>query len=273
MFSKQTKAEIAAEFDKVPALCHQLTRDFAAHPFKSDRAREYATHGFGRRLKTLVRCVALAFKNVPPSRRKPPTMLARVDAEIAIQALVLNIAGCLDNLAWVWALERNVIRKNGKELTRGEIGLRAKHKTLRASMPQPLIDYLDSIDGWFQAHDDYRDSLAHRIPLYIPPYSVLFKHVDQHAALEREHDRAELIGDFDRARRLEREMHGMRFFQPLIVHSYSEGSPPIVFHAQLIADVKTIDEIARRMLAYFLPPPPKPRAIRLPTATRSSRMT
>jgi hypothetical protein len=37
-------------------------------------------------------------------------------------------------------------------------------------------------------------------------------------------------------------------FQPWISRSFAEGAKPVVFHAQMLSDFKTIEELGRKML-------------------------
>src|SRR3546814_11603884 len=62
-----------------------------------------------------------------------------------------------------------VTSPSGQPLNRNDIGLRPKSKKVRASLPQELQDYLSGHDEWFRYLENYRDALAHRVPLYIPP--------------------------------------------------------------------------------------------------------
>jgi hypothetical protein len=78
--------------------------------YKSGRGKEHATHGFGRRLRTLIRAIDQVFTILPPERTDIPVNNEVIDATIAIQSFVLNIVGCFDNLAWVWVYENRLRR-------------------------------------------------------------------------------------------------------------------------------------------------------------------
>jgi hypothetical protein len=47
-----------------------------------------------------------------------------------------------------------------------------------------MHDYLTAHDGWFDDLIDFRDALAHRMSLYIPPFIVAVKNETAHKALE-----------------------------------------------------------------------------------------
>lgn len=108
---------------------------------------------------------------------------------------------------------------------------------------------LESISDWFKYLEDYRHALAHRIPLYVPPFSIAPDNADRYSDLERsifdlvlQRKKAEA-----EAKKLERD--SLRFFQPCIIHSWTTGvARPIDFHTQLLTDFKTIEMIAAKLL-------------------------
>src|SRR3546814_4019048 len=77
-----------------------------------------------------------------------------------------------------------VTSPSGQPLNRNDIALRPKSKKVRASLPQELQDYLSGHDEWFRYLENYRDALAHRVPLYIPPRGL-------GPAEQEEHNRSE----------------------------------------------------------------------------------
>ena len=204
------------------------------------------THGYGRRLGTLVRAIDQVFNILPPEREDIPERDEVVDATIAIQSFVLNAFGCLDNLAWVWVHEKNVKGKNGKDLDAKSVGLGSK--LIRCSFTEKFRAYLDSRKDWFENLKNFRDSLAHRIPLYVPPYIVTPAALDEYNRLERASAEAMRRGDFKEYDRLQIEQSKLGKFYPWMTHSQFEQAPAIVFHPQLIADYVTVDEFGRTML-------------------------
>jgi len=57
----------------VAGKCQQLVQSYTMRHYKDSRAREFATQGFSRRLKTLARCVDNVFEILPPDLVEPPT--------------------------------------------------------------------------------------------------------------------------------------------------------------------------------------------------------
>lgn len=223
-----------------------LRERFVARAYKSDRAREYARHGFGRRLGTLVRAIDIVYEILPPEREDIPERDEVVEATIAIHAFVMNTFGCLDNLAWIWVFERDVKGKDGKELERKKVGLGSK--IVRDSFTDGFREYVDSRQKWFDHLKEFRDSLAHRIPLYIPPYVVLPKDKDEYNKLQLASNEAARKGDTQEYDRIDLEQMKLGTFRPWMTHSIHEQSPSVVFHNQLLNDYVTIDEYGRTML-------------------------
>jgi hypothetical protein len=152
--------------------CIHLQQRCMEYKFGNEQAKEFALHGFSRRLSSLVRCIANTFRAIPPELDGVPTSDATLDAAIQVQTFIINVFGCLDNLAWVWVSERNITKANGAPLPPEWIGLRTPNMLVRTSLGEELHRYLESITEWFEYLEDYRHALAHRIPLYIPPYAI-----------------------------------------------------------------------------------------------------
>src|SRR5581483_4996080 len=91
----------------------ELRERYLIRAYKNAQAVEHATHGFSRRLGTLIRAVNLVFDLLPPELDAIPERDTVVDATIAIQSFVLNTFGCLDNLAWIFVYEKAVTKQDG----------------------------------------------------------------------------------------------------------------------------------------------------------------
>jgi hypothetical protein len=229
-----------------------LRECFLVRTFKSDRGREFAHHGFCRRLGTMVRAVETVFEKLPPELEEIPARDTVVDATIAIQSFVMNAFGCLDNLAWIWVCEKPVLDDDGKDLPPHKVGLGPKCKDVRVSFSKEFVTYLESRQDWIDKHlKGFRDSLAHRIPLYIPPFIVSPKTVDEYNKLERDSADALRKHDLKGYEKLQETQKSLGIWRPWITHSVTEKSPKAVFHAQLIQDYVTIDEFGRELAKEF----------------------
>ena len=110
---------------------------------------------------TLVRCIQNVFELIPMETDEVPVREVLHDAQINIQSFFANVYGCIDNLAWVWVYEKGL----DANIHRNRVGLRAKHTEVRSSLSGALQGYLTTLDPWLDYIIEYRDALAHRIPL------------------------------------------------------------------------------------------------------------
>lgn len=251
-FSKENIDKLYAGREEMHQQFADLRERFLVRTYKSECGREFACHGFSRRLGSMVRAVDIVYEKLPPELEEIPERETVVDATIAIQSFVLNAFGCLDNLAWIWVCEKPVLDSNGKKLSPLKVGLGPKCEDVRASFSEEFVGYLKSRQEWVDKHlKGFRDSLAHRIPLYIPPFIVAPETVDQYNKFEK--DSAEALRNLDLKTydELQTAQKALGIWRPWMTHSVAEKSPRAVFHAQLIQDYMTIDEFGRQMLNEF----------------------
>jgi hypothetical protein len=224
----------------------QLQQRCLEYHFKNETAKEFAIQGFARRFSTLIKCIENTFCTIPPDLDGVPGLDQTKDVAIQVRAFIFNLFGCLDNLTWVWVLERNITKPDGTPLPPRSIGFDVT--SVRNSLTQELRTLLDSFSDWFKYLKDYRHALAHRIPLYVPQFSIDHKSVDIYGDLER--SIFDLIIQRNKAeaqvKRLEHD--NLRFFQPCIVHSWTGRARPILFHVQMLTDLKTIEIIGAKLL-------------------------
>jgi hypothetical protein len=137
---------------------------------------------------------------------------------------------------------------NGK-IRRNSVGLRAKHKEVRSTLSVGFQDYLVKLDPWLDYIIEYRDALAHRIPLYVPPGGVPVTHVDAYNSLEQGIQQTLYVrGDAYEYERLLAEQNKLVVFQPLVSHSITETTARFAFHVQMVVDFMTVDEMGNKML-------------------------
>ena len=247
-FSKEVLEKLRHERRLIEHKYHKLLFSYSTLPLANRRAREFALHGVCRRLKLVVRCIENVFSIVPPDRDGIPTVSEISDLTINIQAFLVNIFGCIDNLAWIWVQEKCLTKEDGSPLPNNWIGLGSKNKLVRESFSPSFQTYLKSLDPWFEGMVDFRHALAHRISFYIPPYTVTPSDEAAYKALQARMDEAVRAGNFAEYDRLEAEQLKLARFTPWIQHSFEEEARPIEFYPQLIADFLTIEEIAWKIL-------------------------
>jgi hypothetical protein len=92
-------------------------------------------------------------------------------------------------------------------------------------------------------------TLAHRIPLYVAPYTLSPAKLDKHIELERRKHQAHSQRDYDLWLSLDAEQEDLGTFTPWMMHSFTEGAAPVPFHYQVLADWNTVIEIADKFRA------------------------
>lgn len=212
---------------------------------KCERAKEFMTHGVGRRLWIIHRCVINIFRLFPPEQEKPLSDNDRVDVEINHHAFLINVYGILENLALSVAYELKLVgkRKDGK-IPRNQINL--FNEDFRLLLPITLKAYLmrAQIGQWYREYaKNYRDALAHRIPPYVPPSTLDDEEQKVYSVLEQKIVDANGAGDFTEANKLQEQQAQVGKANPLFVHSFSENAKPMYLHAQVLADFATIEQL------------------------------
>ncbi|MSO93944.1 MAG: hypothetical protein EXQ86_11175 [Rhodospirillales bacterium] len=248
VFSKEDIENLAKEHEAVVGKYQQLLTGYLERTYKNQRAQEFAKQGFSRRLKTLVRCIERVFEILPPDRIDLPTGDERTDAEINVQAFIFNVFGCADNLAWIWVLEKGLTRENGSPIPNRSVGLGGKSEIVRRSFSPEFQKYLEGLNGWFCHLENFRHALAHRIPLYIPPYIISTDMLTTYQELGNRMVEALKRHEFQEYDRLSAEQEALAVFIPYITHSFEEKAAIVVVHAQMLADFNTIEALGRKMI-------------------------
>jgi hypothetical protein len=207
-----------------------------ASTLKMPRGKEYLVHGVCRRLQTIRRCLRDIFEAFPPEREQLLDDDERSRVEVALQAFLINLFGLFDNTAWVFLHEKKV------SLKRNAIGLflapTQKH------LPAQLVTFVTDpkIASWHGKYvKPYRDALAHRIPLYVPPMGLTEPEQMRFRELQDAIFSALRDGDLSKVEALQNEQGGLGSVLPVYVHSLSESeaSETIWLHPQVLVDAKT----------------------------------
>jgi hypothetical protein len=246
-FSQQALNEMSEAKNAIGGKYQSLLMKYVMLPLKDVTAKEYATQGFPRRLGVMAHCIHNVFTTLPPEKEEIPSKTQIFDATINIQAFLVNAFGCIDNLARIWIHEKPVTTARGKPLPKGEIGLAVHHRHVRTSLSQPFQDYLKTLDQWLTFMGNFRHALAHRIPLYIPPYTVRPQDEAAYNEIEQKMIDASMKGELAEHGALAEEQQKLMRFLPWMHHSYVEKGKPAVFHPQLLADFHTVEELGLRM--------------------------
>lgn len=176
-----------------------------ADALSSEEAAKYCRHGLGRRAGHIRKCLE-RFHEIFEYEiaGEEITERMRFEQEAFLYTFLIDISGGLDNLIKVVASEK------GFALRKAEISFNRIEG--RKLLPDSAADKYFTYDKWFAYLKDFRDSLAHRITPYIPPYVV--------------------------------DQNGIKSYESFYTHDF-DTSPHIYFHPQIICDAKTFSEVVR----------------------------
>jgi hypothetical protein len=215
------------------------------------RVHHHLIYGAGRRLDVLQRSLQNIFEIFPPPTDTRLTMRSLTDVQINLHAFVINLSGIFDNWAWAFVIRHNLESRIGDyrsvSLFKG---------ATKKYLPPEIRSYISSsgMTSWYKDYlKNYRDGLAHRIPLYIPPGEFTSEETKRYDELE--HEAAESI----RSRELERLDRILEeqavigkpslFFLDFV--SDASENQPRVLHQQLIMDVKGVIEFGELYFRHW----------------------
>ncbi len=233
--------EIGKEYKNVLEECDRLLLRYINLSFKNPKSSEFAKHGFARRVKTLKKCLENIFSICPADRVDKLSGDELTNVCINLQSFIFNIFGCIDNLAWIWVNEKNFSFKKKTEV-------KFSNKNIKSVLSRDFSEYLDGLKDWLTYLEDFRHSLAHRIPLYIPPYVLDLEDQERSNFLELNKNEALKKRNYETYHRLNKDQENLGLFRPWMKHSFEENSKPVAFHVQMLVDVKTISEISQKFL-------------------------
>ena len=228
-----------------------LKSSLVSAKLSNDRAKEFLMHGFGRRLKILKRCIENVYTLFPPDTKELLSSENLSDLDINLQSFILNVFGCFDNMAWVLVREKKLnINRRDVSFLKDKI-----NPEIMSALSDDLQKYIlsDKNKEWISYLKNFRDALAHRIPLYVPPKGLIPEEQREYERLENLKTIALVQNDYMEHERLNDKQDSLG--SPLFVmcHSFSEtDSKHMVFHVQMLADFNTVCEFAEKFFAQLL---------------------
>ena len=213
-----------------------------AHAEQNPRVQEFLRHGSGRRISVLWRSLKNIFDIFLPDIEKPLGIEAVGNAQINLHAFVINLSGTLDNLAWIYVIKHDLEATIGG---RQSIGLFSP-KTMR-HLPEPIQNYLNSptMTSWAKQYlKEYRDALAHRIPLYIPPAAYTSDETAHYQRLEEAKNECMTNHEWEKIDAIDEEQSMIGRPCVVFLHSNSDDEElrPVYLHPQILCDAMTIVE-------------------------------
>lgn len=247
-YDKEDLSQMLEAYGSVASRTRKLREELIMRKYRSRRGQEFAVHGFCRRLETLALTTRHVFEMLPPDVEGVPKKEVLDDVTIQLQAFVFNVFGAIDNLAWTWFHERDPKQENGKPVPAKYVGLAPDNTFLIGTLSKEFQDHIAELKDWFQVIEGYRHGLAHRIPLYIPPYSVPEDKSDEYNQLGALALEAMSRQAWDEMEKHDADQKALEVFHPMMMHSFEEGARTISFHPQMIADFGLVEVMGRRML-------------------------
>jgi len=196
----------------------------------------------------IVRSLNNIFRIFPVSRKRKLERDELADVQISMHAFMMNLYGFFENCAWVlW--HRDGLREHVKE--RRDVGL--FNAKFQKHLPAALRAHLDlpAMKRWHIEYlKNYRDALAHRIPLYLPPSQMTKEAGERYRQLENAKIELLKAMDVDGFEKAEAEQSALEEPCFMFLHSFAEdaGSRPLYLHPQLLTDAMTLLEFGKVFL-------------------------
>ncbi|MYB34612.1 MAG: hypothetical protein F4X92_05735 [Gammaproteobacteria bacterium] len=118
-------------------------------------------------------------------------------------------------------------------------------------MPREFAKYLSGIQDWHENLENFRHALAHRMPPYIPPGFLTRDQTNEYENIQMQINEALLEKNYETTEKLEHEQADLLSFHPIETHSFSENSPLVYFHSQMLIDIDTVMGFAFQILREF----------------------
>ncbi len=201
----------------------------------------------------LWRCVKRTFETIPPDLGEKPSSDQTKDVTIFLHCFIIHVFGACDDLAWILVHEKGITKPDGSDLPPAWIGFRKDNKHARKQLSAKMLGVFDGFEKRFKHVEEFRHSLAYRIPFYVPPYNIPTDQEDDYRRLERDSWDALMRRDLEEHQRLKAEQDDLTFFRPWFTHPHSENSPTMVIHPQMPADFDAVLELGEATFRELQP--------------------
>lgn len=241
-------------------MAEAMARNFAAlqdlksrHAYLSTQfdgaLKDHLLHGVCRRLDVIRRSLSNIFSSFPPSQTRRLGEADLSNVQINLHAFCINVAGVFDNWAWAFTIHHDLLGSVG-----GKHGVGFFKKNLFGHLPKGLSCQIDSMRVWHDLYlREYRDALAHGIPLYIPPFVLHGSEIDRYRELEQKKQELLFSREFDRYEEVSAELEAMGSAGNVFLHSFDFGDnyKPVRLHPQVICDCETVVEFGQVFLKHW----------------------
>lgn len=252
-YTAEQAQNLSAQFNEIwmDLLRVQAAFVHEAENLTPEKGKEFVQFGVGRRLYLITMTLRNIFRIFPPERTKVLTFAESADVQINLHAFIINLAGFFDNAAWAFVLRHSLIAEVGDPRKVG-LFLTSTSKFL----PKLICEALAAADmqNWQQRYlKDYRDALAHRIPLYLPPAEASPEEARRISTLEVE--KMDALRSFNLPRFEALEAEQATLGKPCFFFLHATGpenpSQPVWLHPQILADAKGVLEFGRLFLEHW----------------------
>lgn len=213
-------------------------------------AKEHLLHGSARRLGVIQKAIENIFTSLPPTANSPLGRDSLYDVQINLHAYVINISGIFDNWAWAFVQRHGLLDQVGGKHC---VGL-FKNRTVQF-LPEILRDYLstDTLANWQRDYvKEYRDALAHRIPLYIPSAEFTTEEAELYAQLEAQKVNLIKRMEWDELDEIYDTQENIGRPSFVFLHSNSDGATnPVLLHPQVLSDGLAVVEFGNLFLEHW----------------------
>lgn len=217
----------------------------AAKPFEGSPCWRHMVYGVARRAGFVQHGLQRLFDALPPESQTSLPSSAVRDATLLLHALLMHVSGIWDNWAWAYLLRHECAPRHARD-----VGI-FKEKVV-GQLPPCLREFLKSerVQSWRRLHAiGSRDSLAHRIPPYIPP-SVHDPETGN--ALRRRISDLEAQGRTGEV--LDFAVQAVREGSPcflFLAYAGDEEQNPMYLHPQVLSDAMLVAEFGRLFLKHW----------------------
>lgn len=258
-YSAEDSARLKREAHAIAGQLARLQDDMllgAWYQLTRPESSVYLKEGVCRRLGIMRHSTERIFEIFSPELSTVLKRGDRMDVQAFLHAFVMNVYGALDNLAWVFVLERALMPTIGD---RRRVGLFHPGDSNPFASASSQLSFISEIDRVVQSlrkvyAKNYReDALAHRLPPYIPPFILLEANEPRYREIERTMNAALLAGDVGKCEMLEKEQDALTLPAAhfLLSMTDDDGRQPLQLQPQLIVDAMTLHDLARRLGADF----------------------
>lgn len=254
--SEQISEFMEAFQNRTERLYHLQTECLSSYkPSDGDKVREYLFHGVSRRLGLLRYAVTNVFSDFPLATNEKLNREILLRVQVTLQAFFINLIGVFDNFAWCYLHLHRL-----EEKVRGQNVDMFKER-MQSVLPPEISSYLvsEQTQKWHANYfKNYRDALAHRIPLYVPPAIFTKEEGKRYEEIQEKINEAITRHEFDLADVLKLEQDTLGSPSFVFMHSFSEegATGPLFLHPQMLRDAETVVEFGNLFLKHWRDGPP-----------------